>query len=71
MPAVFDSADVVGCPHDTLGQQKPGGKGAIFAGGPHDHRERLPVQTDLERLLHRREDPASSHLPRATHGRRP
>ena len=53
MPAVLDGADIVRRPHDAFRQQEPGRKGAIVARRPHDHGERLAVQPNLERLLHR------------------
>ena len=55
MPAVFDGADVRRDPHDALRQQESCREGAIFTGRPHDHGERLPVETHLEGLLDRRE----------------
>ena len=52
--AMRDRAEVVGAGDDPLGQQKAGGELAIGARSPHDHCERLIVQTHFERLLGRR-----------------
>ena len=48
---MLEDADVVAARDDLLGQQEPERQLAIGAGRPHDDRERLPVQPDLERLL--------------------
>ena len=49
--AVRDRAEVVGACNHAFGEQEPGGQLAIGAWRPHDHRERLIVQTDFERFL--------------------
>ena len=53
MAAVLDRADVVGRPDDTLGVKESCGERLVVARRPHDDRERLSVQPNVERLLRR------------------
>ena len=49
--AGLDARNVPGAADDPLGHQEAGDQVAIVAGRPHEHRERLAVDADLQRLL--------------------
>ena len=49
--AGLDARNVPRTAHDPLGHQEAGRQVTIVAGRPHEHRERLAVDADLQRLL--------------------
>ena len=55
MTAVLDRTKIVGRANDFFGEEKTRRELTVFARRPHDHREWLSVQADLERFLRRRE----------------
>ena len=47
-PTIVEGGNVARAADDAFGEQKPRGQIEVRSGRPHDHRERLAVQADLE-----------------------